>query len=121
MTRRPDPDLLAAVELLLPREPDPPITGENLVRRVSDWFGDQVHVHERRVREAIEHLRAEGVPVVSSSKPPKGYRIATTAASVQACIAEFDRRAKAASVQRARLLGWVRTHRPDVAAQMGLF
>ena len=84
------PAVLAAVLQWLPVEPTDPITGQHLAENVSHTLGRRVIV--RRVEEAIEALREEGVPVASLSSRPAGYRIAVSKGPLRACLREFDRR-----------------------------
>jgi len=46
---------------------------------------------DRKIREAIEHLRDNGIPVVSSSGTP-GYKLDTSVRAVSAMIAEWQSR-----------------------------
>ena len=116
---RVDPAVLQAVRACLPLEPEPPIAGWELAAAVA------LHLRRwsdppplRRIQEAVAALRAQGVPVVSSCKPPRGYRVGTSDAVVNDCAREHQRRALESLRMAARLR---RLTVKEVAAQMGLF
>lgn len=98
-----DPAVLAAVRELLPREPELPVTGRDLAR----WAGRTLsrNVNRRRIGEAVNALRHQGVPVWSGSGKLKGYRVATSQAAIDDCIEEHRRRALSELTAMAKLKG----------------
>lgn len=93
MKRRVDLDLAAAVRRLLPKEPERPLTGGQLRKLVQLELDRPVHL--RRIGLAVAQLREQGVPVWSGSGRDgmRGYRIATTDASLIDCARGHERRA----------------------------
>ena len=113
---RADHTVIRLLRMILPVEPDEAETGEALAAMIGRSLGRDLST--RRIGEAVAALRAEGVPVVSSSKPPRGYRIGTSLASMEACAREHERRAK----QSLRMAAEIRRMSvKDVVEQMGLF
>lgn len=94
------PDVILAVrELLDGRSRSKAMSGPALARAVSGVVGRIQAV--RRVGEAVENLRAQGLPICSTSA--EGYWTAQTAEEVEASVRESRRRALA-SLRQFRLM-----------------
>ena len=89
--RVPPDEVSSALVCVLPIEPEGAKVGTALARLASLRLGRRVTIHQ--VQRSIRNLRALGYPVVSQSNDPPGYRMATTAAALRACITEHRQRA----------------------------